>query len=344
MPPARSRILRVFVLGAGVLAGALGSGAAALAEPDREEPIRLTYQATSRCPDEADFVARIRARTTGARLAWPGEDARTFDVTMDAGPPATGSVTVVKADRSAGARRVQADTCADVADALALVIALSIDPGATPAPAAPPPAAAALPGAIEPPPSLPVHAADEVQETHSPAGSRGDVFAGADLAVTFGAAPSALVGGSPYVGWRANAAGVVDPSVRLALVRGASDTHPAPTGSADFIWTAARLDACPAEWAHGLVRLTTCARLEAGALAVAAGGVGAPETRVRPWFALGLLARAEWSFLRPMFLDAEIGALVRATNDRFYFLPDTTVYQVPAIGASGGVGLGVHFL
>jgi hypothetical protein len=42
---------------------------------EAEEPVRLLYQAASGCPDEASFVARIRARSPRARVAWHGEAA-----------------------------------------------------------------------------------------------------------------------------------------------------------------------------------------------------------------------------------------------------------------------------
>ena len=343
---ARSRIVRGSLC-AGVLATTLGAGATARATPDgEEEPVRLTYRAPDGCPDEADFVARLRARTSRARMAWPGEPARTFDVAIDAGPPPSGSVAVLEPDFPMGTRRVQADTCADVADALALVIALSVDPHASLAPvtpvatlpAAPPsssatpePASSALPpaGKESPPPSSP---------------PRAELFAGVDLAVTSGVAPSALVSGSPYIGWRANAAGAFDPSLRLAFVSATSDAQVLSAGSADFAWTAGRFDVCPVAWGGRLLRLTACARLEAGALRVAARDVPLPETRVRPWLATGPLARAEWVFLQPVFLEAEIGLLLRPTNDRFYFQPDTTVYRVPLFATSGAIGVGAHFL
>jgi hypothetical protein len=78
-------------------------------------------------------------------------------------------------------------------------------------------------------------------------------------------------------------------------------------------------------------------------MSVAAGDVPAPETRVRPWFAAGALARAEWSFLAPLFVDAELGLRARVTDDRFYFAPDTTVYRVPVFASTEGVGVGAHF-
>ena len=162
--------------------------------------------------------------------------------------------------------------------------------------------------------------------------------------VAYGVTPNPLMSGSPYLGWRSNAGGFFAPSVRLALAYATAGTDPSPVGSAHFAWTVGRLDVCPTDWVRSRFLVTTCARLESGVLAVSAHDVGAPETRVRPWFAAGVLARAEWSFLPPVFLDADIDLLVRATNDRFYFLPDTTVYRVPVLGASGGIGLGAHFL
>ncbi len=349
MPPAQSRVTRGSLC-IGILATAFVAGAAAPAAPDEEEPIRLTYQATDGCPDEADFATRIRAHTSRARVAWPGEEARSFDVSIDAGPPPSGSVTVFEPDLPAGTRRMQADTCADVADALALVIALSIDPHASLAQIAPvatrPPAASSSSAALEPRrPLAPAPRVDDSpREPRSSSRPRAEVFAGVDLAVTYGAAPSALVSGSPYVGWRANAPGMFNPSFRLAFVSATSDVRAVPTGAASFVWTAGRFDACPVEWAGGPVRLTVCARLEAGALKVTASEVAAPETRLRPWLAAGPLARVEWTFLPPVFLEAEVGALLRPTNDRFYFQPDTTVYQVPLFAMSAGVGLGAHFL
>jgi hypothetical protein len=339
---AQSRASRV-LLCVGLLTAIIAASAVTGAASEDEEPIRLTFQARPGCPAETEFVTRIRARTTRARVAWPGENARTFDVILEAGPPPSGRVIILDADIPVGTRRVEADTCADVADALALVIALSIDPHASSPPAAPAPDH----DPVERGPTVratPVND-ERSREIQPPTGRPlASMLAGADFAVTYGVAPSALMSASPYIGWRSNASGLFDPSVRLSFVYGASDTGPAATGSADFTWTVGRLDVCPSNWIRSSVRLTTCARIESGVLAVAAHAVAAPETRMRPWLAAGVLARAEWSFLRPVFLDADIDLLLRTTNDRFYFLPDTTVYRVPVLGAGGGVGLGAHFL
>jgi hypothetical protein len=94
------------------------------------EPIRLDYRASADCPNEAEFVARLRARTSHVRPAWPGEAARTFAVVAEAGPPSTGHLRVGESVDGGGMRAVQADSCSRVVDALALMVALAVDPSA----------------------------------------------------------------------------------------------------------------------------------------------------------------------------------------------------------------------
>jgi hypothetical protein len=328
-------------------------------EEETTEPIRLTYEAPQACPDEVSFVERIRARTTRARIARPGEAARVFDVRLDGGPPFSGSMTVTDVDHSEGARHVQADSCDEVADALALVVALAIDPRASAQPATAPPILVPSPSprphpvstgrdkrpwGRAPRASLAERFGERTPKNATAAPSTQSLFAGADLAVTSGVAPDSMVGASPYVGWRAISTTAFAPSIRIALVRATSSTGAAASGSAGFLWTVGRLDACPVAWAVDRLRATACTRLEAGTLEAAGGNVQAPQTRLRAWFAAGPLARMEWSFLGPVFLDAEATALFRATNDRFYFIPDTTIYQVPIVGMGAAVGVGTHFL
>ena len=129
-------------LGALGLASMVGGASGAAFAQEAEQPIRVTYRASEGCPDEGSFFARVRARAVKARLAQSGPEARrarAFDVEIDAGPPASGRVTVGDSDHPDGMRRVEAETCAEVADALALVIALAIEPRApTQATALPP--------------------------------------------------------------------------------------------------------------------------------------------------------------------------------------------------------------
>jgi hypothetical protein len=59
--------------------------------------------------------------------------------------------------------------------------------------------------------------------------------------------------------------------------------------------------------------------------------------------ALGPVVRGEWLRVAPLFLTIDAAPMVRAQTDRFYFRPQTTLYQVTWLGFEGGAGIGVHF-
>jgi len=370
------------------------------------EPVRLTYQAPAGCPDEAAFVARLLARTRRVRPAWPGEHARTFAVVVNAGSPASGQVTIRGDVGSDKTRSLQGDTCSDVADGMALVVALAIDPhwGAGPSPPASAPVAGpaddsahgatsraplaevnvppapAEEGNASPPPS-PGPSAEGNAALNPPAGPSAllvvapaespadrtvapvpevassdhappevsatarSFFVGGDFAVATGVAPGALFGGSPYVGWRGNRAGWVDPSVRLAFLRATSDTiDVVGEGLANFTWTVGRLDVCPLASPRWAARAQACVRAEAGALEGRGFGISGAADRLRAWLAAGPILRVEWALPWRLFVDAEAGLLLRVTDDHFVFQPDVSIDRVPWVGATTGIGLGIDFL
>ena len=323
----------------GFQAAIVALAAAALARAEtRDEAIRLDYRASDGCPDSATFMAAVHQRAARARLALPGEGARTFVVVVDAGPPASGQVTIRQDGQSQGSRHMQAESCAEVADALALVVALAVEPIGSPPPAPAPHS--------DPLPTVQSPAGGDSRAQSQPrqeASVKGVYFAGADFAAVTGVAPSVLLGASPFVGWLATGVSI-QPSARIAFERTASGTLGVQGGDAVFTWTVGRLDACPLGGARGTLRLAACARLEAGTLEVSGRGNLGTQTQLVPWVAAGPVGRAEWSPFPVAFLDAEVAFLVRATTDRFFFLPDTTVYQVPLLGVGGGVGIGAHFL
>jgi hypothetical protein len=367
----RRRLLALF----GAVALPLASAAALLARSapvsadESPEPIRIVYRAPAGCPDEASFTAMIRGRTSLMRFASPTEPARTFEVSLRAGRSpgrsSSGRLTIRERGRDEGSRDLDAATCADVADAIALVVALAIDPRALakrvspatesalltdagvfdaeadapladagpvdlPVVVAPPPAPTGLPEPSSDPPSEP--SADA--SPHSPRRSLG-VVAGVDFSATTGVAPSLLFGPSPYLGWR---------FLRLSFVRSATTTFAGGEGSSRFTWTVGRIDACPLTLVGGTFRASACARVESGELEADGITVKDPRDRTSGWLALGPLVRAEWSLLGPLFLDAEGVVPFRVTADRFYLVSGATVERVPIVGVTGSAGLGVHFL
>jgi hypothetical protein len=349
----------------------------AMAQGD-EEPIRLDYRAGPGCLDEDSFVALVRARTPRVRLIDDGGRARTFQVRLAATARPSGSVTVVDGVRTEGTRTVDADTCAEVADELSLIVALALDPHAT-TPSTPPPASAAPPTAapgdagapsvsLAPAPSAPPPPTDPSPPTPTASGTRAlsgkatealapavesgsapaplglHFFAGVDLAVASGVAPTTIVGGAPYIGWRSTGASRIGLSVRAAFLRIGTGALATPGGTADFTWTVGRVDACGLLWPDRAFRPGGCARVEAGALDGSGHQIVGAQSQLSPWVTGGALARVEWTFLGMLLLDVEAGPTFRLNSDRFYFFPNTTVYQVPTVGLDAEAGLGVHFL
>jgi len=107
-------------------------------------PIRLEYDAAGSCPSRDTFVGALRARTGGFELTLADPRATTFRVTLRSGDESTGRVESREASGAPIVQELRGTTCGEVADALALVVALALDPRAADA-AAPPPSLAPSP-------------------------------------------------------------------------------------------------------------------------------------------------------------------------------------------------------
>jgi hypothetical protein len=340
------------------------------ASDEGSEHLRLEYVAGRGCPDRQGFVDLIRARTYRENFATDDASARVFEVVMDPGPPATGQVSIRLGQVPQGERHVQASTCSDVANALALVVALAVDPSALLA--TPPSSSASAPTATSPsaspPPPVPEPAPVSIARapllapgSPTPAGHADAPLAvdsttstprlpstlslGTDLAIAGGVVPAAIVGVSPHVGWVSSRAATVVPSARLAFLRAGTGILDVPGGSAIFEWTVAMLDACATHRSsNDSTRISACARVEGGTIDTSGIGIAAPRAQSSAWIAAGALLRGEWAIVQPMFVEGALAAMAHPIVHRFYFLPDTTAYQVPVLGWSGSVGVGVHFL
>jgi len=348
---------------------ALIAEAGASSADDEAEPIQLEYSAPVGCPDRGAFEAHVRALTAKARFEGARPGVRKFDVRIEAGAPLRGTMLVVRGDVVEGRRVVQADRCSDVDDALSLMVALAIDPQASLTPvsagsAAPPvsipsahsaaesASAPPVPQPVPPPPPPPpptrqsaaLAQADSRSSTQPPRQPE-TLSIGVDLAVASGVAPAMLVGASPSLEWRSGARSLVAAALRLAFVRTSSGTLDAGGGAASFTWTVGRLDGCGLDWSPAAsLHLFGCARVEAGVVDVVGSGIVGAHGSTRGWFAAGPLMRVEWAVLPPIYLDADVAPMFRATADRFYFRPDNTIYEVPYAGLDASVGIGVHFL
>ncbi len=346
-----------------VLAAAAVLERPALAD-ETSEPLRVEITGDTGCVDGAGFFAAIHARTAKVREAThePAGEPAAVRVRVRLRRTArgeTGSLTLVDAHgHESAARTVRADTCAEAVDALALVAALSIDPGAAAASAAAagaPAAKADASDALEAldaeklPPSVPAGpdamAAPTLRATASAPSSRG---AGSRWAWSAGGgleAVSAIGGLDPapevFVDLSSSRAGLLSPSFRLA---GRYVTGTTSGGGDDvrFSWWMGELDACPLHIAP--LGLRGCADVELGEI-LASPHAAALNDRGQPWVAAGLRARARvWEGVTaPFFVDLDLGLDAAITRQKFVIEPATAVYQAPVVVGHGGIDLGVRF-
>jgi len=320
--------------------GILASGVALVfAQPRapelRVEPIRLEYQAGDSCADRSAFLAEVRARTQRMREARPDEPALVFDVVLiDESGQVTGRLRRQNPDGAASERTVVGASCANVIAALALIVALAIDPEASlvPVPQAPP-AASRTP---EPAPAAQLRRASAPHP--APPRTRWRWGFGAQTSVRSAVAPEALFAFGAYATIEART-GV--PSARLS-VQHAAQTVRITGGGGKIAWTDAHLDACP--WGLRLVdaaALVPCVGVDGGVLRVSGVSTPNPDTFTHPWIALGTLLRLRMRSLNWLAVDAELGVGFPLVRNRYFLRPSTTVHDVPFVDVHAGLSLGI---
>jgi hypothetical protein len=368
------RAVRVWLAFAAT-ATSLGWAKAEAQEAAGAVPVRVRYTVVAGCPGEEAFFDQLRARAPRVRRAAPHEEAATFDVAVapERGRLA-GRIFVEDAMRASRPSQVAARSCDDVVAALALIAALSIDPRsgsaapamvpaaaqgattspprdlppiATPAAAAPEPAALAVP--VPAAPSEPTGAAQPAE----PPRDRLPLSISPPKAKTALAHVSAVVGlDSVYAGIpvfaRLGAQMRADWSRGFALglgVAASEATLDRTNGGARLQWMTANVEACAFRLPlSAAVSVVPCIPLEGGLLSVT--GTGAPNTvtQQRPWFTVGGLARLELALSARFLVEARVGLAAPLVRDTFYFLPNTDVFRPPAVVGTGGLGVGVRFL
>jgi hypothetical protein len=316
-------------------------------------PVRLTVQSDAGCPDEAEFIARVRARTEFV-VAAPGEPAITFTVELaQLQDEAEARLELRTFDGAGRQRRIVAPSCEEAVSAMAFVVAVAIDrgdladeagepadgePAAEPAPDQAP---AAPTGDALPTPAPVFDRAPSPSQ--SPAPRR--FSAGMDAVVSGGVAPTLLAAPSPFVEWHSFTTALPDPAIRLAFLRANSGAIQSDLGSAELTWTALRLDLCPfrlslTEWSG----LRSCVLFDAGVLKGNGIDVYSSKARSRPWLAPGVDVRIDAAITGPLELELMGGLTFPLVRDEFAIDPSAELHRAPQVAGTAGVGVSVAFL
>lgn len=291
-----------------------------------EEPRRFTldYQAGASCPDQAELLAEIRRRIPNAERALGGSPelhARLKVATS--GGRQLGSIDVDGLEGFTH-REVEAAECAEVVRALALILAIALDPDSespTDVTVGPTKPSQVVPNRIGPALSGP--------------GLRW--AAGASVGFSGGVAPGAVLSEALFVelrrgldpGWSAH--------VRLEGVH-AHGAATADAGTANFDLLALRVASCPYRVGVNLA-VSGCASFDWGRLQGSGSHTRAAHSESATWVGPGAFVAAELSVLPRLRLQLELGGLVPLVRDSFYFGPTETVHRIPDLAGFGALNL-----
>jgi hypothetical protein len=335
------------VIGTGIVSALWLGGFAVRADSLEQEPIRAELAAPRSCTESSSFVDRVLGRTRRARRAQSNEPARTFAITItEAAGSLMGTLRVVTVTREIVERKVEARTCGEVVEALALVAALIVDPEALTKPLGEPPEPEP-PKEVAVPPSLPLPVALPAPAPAEPI----TLSAGLAIELASPIAPSVTpverVWGE--VAWHVT--GMLRPSLGLGVAR-ASTLVKRNSLAADILWLAARVTVCPLELSESRrISLRPCALVDVGLIrgmgsqAEAVKTIGSAKTT--PWVAPGLGLGVALVPLSPLVLKLEAGGTVQAEQTEFVYQASPSsnrkVYSIPLLGWFLGFGAGVRF-
>ncbi len=105
---------------------------AARAQPMRDStvplPVLITIDPNNGCVTAREFLDQVKRRAPRVRPAQPGDAARRFSVTIENRARVVGRLLSQNTDGTGSAREVEGASCQEVTDALALVVAVTLDP------------------------------------------------------------------------------------------------------------------------------------------------------------------------------------------------------------------------
>jgi hypothetical protein len=321
--PATVGAVRGSVLGSGVV---IAVAALLLSAPAAADDGALRWSGPPGC----DGAALVRERVA-ARLGRPLDERDAIDAAVEV-TAIDGGLRVHLALRTAsatGERELFAATCADAAEAVALVVALAIAD-------APPPAAAAPPAALPArPPPVPVI-------TRSPPVAARRAWSGgvrAQATTLLGPLPEAAVGVeiTAWLAWRRAAlevSGAAWPA-RRATATGETDGE---TAGVDVGLRTAGARLC---WRWLGAAIQTCAIGQLGELE--AEGVGVTDARAGSgrWSALGAGGSAHLRLNRRVLLVASVEAGRALDRPRFRLADGTVLFRPSAWTAQLAAGIAV---
>lgn len=345
---------------------------AGAAADDATTRATLEVQAEHECTTRADLVGRVQARSP--RIQFVDDATLTVEAKFKTVRPdkVVGEVVLHLGGRKRASRRVLARSCADAADAVALIIAVALDPtsvddgrakvNAVPAPESGSANSANASTASTPSrsptkasPARPVEQPAASSKTEAPDTAKSEEASsysppiavrsrfGAHLAgkIVFGPAPGVMPGLALYAVAGLDRDALWSPAIIVGANFIWRDGLVKPGGTASFALYAASFDACPFRVSVLEVEARACASSLFGLLAAAGSDTNAPASSERPFAAAGAVLVFTAGLGSVIEAWARLGMGMTLVRDSFEF-GSTIFYRVSPITASASLGIGAR--
>jgi hypothetical protein len=308
-----------------------------------EDRIGVEYVAADGCPAQQQFEAEIVARTERVRIATTGHS-RVFQARISRDQ--TGYVGRLSAASEQAIadepRRIVGDSCAEVASALALMIAVAVDPNARTAPVA----ELSMPAPpVAPPPPKPAPVRVVKPRPIQPAQPDRSLRWGAELNATthWGLAPNASLGvlGQGHLRIESSdAPGAVNWLARGGLEFAESGLVAGVASQGTIRLAAARLQGCPELRINRKLSVLGCLSFDLGGIWGEGKNVAQPSNKVGLHAAAGPLLEAQWGLGSTWRLGVFVTPMVVVSRSVFVFTePRVVVHEMPWVIWSAGLGL-----
>jgi hypothetical protein len=326
------------------------------------EPIGFDYSAPADCPSAEEVLRQIGGYTAKWTLAHGRDDVRHFRLRAEhRGDAFVGRFDLRELNGTTVGREVTGDSCEDVALALAITVALAIDPRATVGVGEEPPSPVRVEVTDAPPaandsssPPRGESKVNVVPDRPVKPASRADVASPrVKLAVGGRVEGTTAVSGllaviDAFVEIEAERTierlSWFRPVLRVGLRQSFRRTASVGEARVDIDWTAGQIEACPSRLVFASrLSAEACLGANVGELSATARDIPGAERTRRLWLDYGGLLALRWQAHPNFFAELAGASWVPQTRDRLRVAPDGLVSRAPAVGFSAGVGIGWRF-
>jgi hypothetical protein len=322
--------------------------------------VRLDLDAPPECTSRDELIARVAARSSRIRFVNEARTVTVLRVAIGVGPRGgfVGELDVADPDGRRFARRIEAPSCAQATDALALVIAITFDPMAAaasgvggssaavpPAPTSPTPPSsppAPMPAALPRPERVETDLV--VDSPRPPTVFDGDVALGGE--VVSGPAPGAMYGVALTATFVMDRHSLLSPAASASFAHVWAPPFAEMGGTANFSLDMATLDLCPVRLVASVLGVGACATGAYGRISARGTETYSPRVATRPLVTAGGAVILTVALGARFEVRGRFGAGASLVRDSFAFSFEGTpevFHRTASVTLVGDLGVGVRF-